>query len=646
MAADPLIGQVVQHFRIGREIGRGGMGIVYEAEHERFPEKRAAVKVLPPNTPTEARTQLFREARACMRLSHEGLVETYDCGEISLPTGATPYILMQLILGETLRSRLLAKNGRGLDVAAAVKVAEQVAAAMAYAHSQGVIHRDLKPGNLMLSTSPLTPAEWRVKILDFGIAKLIGEQPTQPFERVHGTLTYLPPERLSGQGDPDGRGDVYALGCVLYELLCGTPPFTGVDAMVQLNHLKRTPTPLHRRVPGISPALDRLVQKMLAKDPVARPTMAVLAERLRQLLADPQELELRHSSVGTRIARIAVSMLPVLFLLAVGFVLWPHIAVSFHLGSAYFAADSFRMGTSPSSLPALYELSDRLYGTMYGPKEQSELHLYRKNQIFGRELPQRAVRLHAFRLDRHEVRNADFATWLESIRRTDSQAIEIRTRRDSSDGSAFYEIFMRGTLLCVLDKDRTFGGLTVKNGHFEVRKGLENRPVTTVTWQGARRFCMDRGARLPSEAEWEYAATDRGRYDNPWGDEDPDCSHSVVERGTVYHRCTGQTPPLPDVCSSRKDITSDGVCDLGGSLSEWVEDLFSPSYPTCESTGCLSPVVRGATETEHARGLHVLRGGAWSLDLLSTRSTGRRSAMENLDYPSGEIGFRCAQDAE
>jgi len=638
LTADPLLGQVVQHFRIVREIGRGGMGIVYEAEHERFPEKRAAVKVLPPNTPTEARAQLFREARACMRLSHEGLVETYDCGEISLPTGTTPYILMQLIPGETLRSRLLATSGRGLDVVAAVKVVEQVAAAMAYAHSQGVIHRDLKPGNLMLSASPLMPADWRVKILDFGIAKLMGEQPTQPFERVHGTLNYLPPERLSGQGDPDGRGDVYALGCVLYELLSGTPPFTGADAMVQLNHLKRTPTPLHRRVPGISPALERLVQRMLAKDPAARPTMAVLAERLRQLLADPQALALRPPTVGTRIAKVAVSMLPVLFLLAVGFALWPHIAASFHVGSAYFAADSFRMGTSPASLPALYEMSDRLNG--------NEVHVYRKNRIFDRELPQRAVRLHAFRLDRHEVRNADFAAWIESIRRVDSQAIEIRTRRDSSDGSVFYEVFLRGTLLSTPYEDRTYGGLTVENGRVEVRKGMENRPVTTVTWQGARRFCMDRGARLPTEAEWEYAATDRGRYRNPWGDEEPDCSHSVVERGKDDRRCIEQSPLLPDVCSSRKDITSDGICDLGGSLSEWVEDLFLPRYPDCEPAGCLSPVVRGATETEHERGFHVLRGGAWSLDFLSTRPTGRRSAYKDPAYTSGEIGFRCAQDAE
>ena len=111
------------------------------------------------------------------------------------------------------------------------------------------------------------PAEWRVKILDFGIAKLIGEQPTQPFERVHGTLTSLPPERLSGQGDPDDRGDVYALGCVLYELGSGRPPFIGADATVQLNHLKRTPIPLHRRVPGIFPALDQLVQRILAAAP-------------------------------------------------------------------------------------------------------------------------------------------------------------------------------------------------------------------------------------------------------------------------------------------------------------------------------------------------------------------------------------------
>ncbi|WP_163992864.1 serine/threonine-protein kinase [Pyxidicoccus caerfyrddinensis] len=276
---DALLGALVGQYRITRELARGGMGVVYEAVHEAIGQ-RAAVKVLQDlSGRASSRSRFLNEARAVSLVHHPGLVRVFDFGE--LPTGK-PYILMELVEGESLRERL-ARGGPSLEVGTALRIARQIAAALCAVHARDIIHRDLKPENVMLVRDEEAAGGERVKLLDFGIARLVGDGSVRTTEGVVlGTALYMAPEQCAGSDDLDDRADVYALGVVLYELLAGGPPFQGEPTAVMRQHLFQEPPPLPERLrlPGELPALLR---RMLAKEPSRRPRMVELAEALQQL---------------------------------------------------------------------------------------------------------------------------------------------------------------------------------------------------------------------------------------------------------------------------------------------------------------------------------------------------------------------------
>jgi serine/threonine-protein kinase len=263
-----LIGATVANHRILSVLGRGGYGTVFLAEHCTI-GRRAAIKVLSPALAADPQMveRLFREARAANQIHHSGIVEIYDCGQ-SPDLGA--YLIMEHLEGETLGARLERKQKLPPDELAVI--VEQVADALQKAHAASIVHRDLKPDNIFLVGDPQSSAPPRVKLLDFGMAKLRdGIGPETLTDVVAGTPLYMSPEQFASLKNVDHRTDVYALGVICYQALCGRPPFAD-QAPIQLMqlHLHQAPPPLRSLDPRIPPDLEDSVFRALAKDPAER----------------------------------------------------------------------------------------------------------------------------------------------------------------------------------------------------------------------------------------------------------------------------------------------------------------------------------------------------------------------------------------
>jgi serine/threonine protein kinase len=259
-------------FRITSLIGAGGMGEVYRAWDTRL-DRQVAIKVLPQVSAIDdaGRERFEAEARAISRLTHPRISTLYDVGSASVGSMSVQYLVMELVEGETLAARL--KRGP-LAVDQALAIAIEIAEALAAAHAAGVIHRDVKPANIMLTRSG-------AKLLDFGLARLrpslgvghaasgAGDPATHP-TGLFGTLPYMAPELLRGAG-ADARTDLFAFGAVLYEMLAGSPAFAaGSEADLVAAILEREPTAISARQPQTPPSLERLIATCLAKDPDER----------------------------------------------------------------------------------------------------------------------------------------------------------------------------------------------------------------------------------------------------------------------------------------------------------------------------------------------------------------------------------------
>jgi non-specific serine/threonine protein kinase len=250
-------------YRIEGRIGEGGMGVVYRARQLNL-DRPVAVKVLSRGAATcaEALERFRREALAVARLRHPNIVTVHDFGDAE---GVGAYIVLELLEGRPLHAEI-ARRGR-FEPAQAVALARQVCAALRAAHAAGIVHRDLKPSNIFLEEGPQGVA---AKVRDFGIAKLRGgdnlavDRVTAP-GAIIGTPAYMSPEQCEGR-DLDARSDIYSLGLVLYEMLTGRPPFLArsVPAAIRM-HTSEPPVPPGARAPGISPALDAVVLRALAK---------------------------------------------------------------------------------------------------------------------------------------------------------------------------------------------------------------------------------------------------------------------------------------------------------------------------------------------------------------------------------------------
>jgi eukaryotic-like serine/threonine-protein kinase len=265
---DALVGTVLEGaYRITRLIGQGGMGAVYEAVQLRL-NKRVAIKLMARDLAAnhQALARFHREAEITSHLGHPHLVTVVDFGQAE---SGEPYMVMEYLEGEDLDHRLRRVGRMPLD--AVVPVVRQVASALNAAHDQGVVHRDLKPGNIFLVQIPGEPDF--VKVLDFGVSKMMAARTRLTNVRsTLGTPIYMSPEQASGMVEEiDHRVDQWALACIAWEMLLGRPPFVADDVTALLFQIvKMDPQPLVPRVPGLPPAVETELRRALSKRPADR----------------------------------------------------------------------------------------------------------------------------------------------------------------------------------------------------------------------------------------------------------------------------------------------------------------------------------------------------------------------------------------
>src|ERR671910_361251 len=264
--------RLADRFVLQNELGSGGMGRVFLGR-DTVLDRPVAIKLLNPiHGGTDFGDRFQREGRTAARLAHPNVVQVYDAGEAEFDGRETYYIVMEYIPGGDLQG-LIAERGRlsGHELA---RLGEEICAGLAHAHERGVIHRDIKPHNILLDENG------HARVTDFGIARALDATQATRTGAYLGTAAYSSPEQLQGH-KVTPKSDIYSLGATLYQAATGVPPFTGQTPLeIASQHVSRTPVPPRERGADVSKDLESLILTCLAKDPDDRPTVEVLRSRL------------------------------------------------------------------------------------------------------------------------------------------------------------------------------------------------------------------------------------------------------------------------------------------------------------------------------------------------------------------------------
>jgi serine/threonine-protein kinase len=280
------------HYELDCEIGRGGMGIVYRAKDRRL-KRTVAIKVLPPELAfrSEIKSRFLREAETAAQLNHPNIVDIYSVDEAE----GIVYFVMAYVAGDNLAKRLHDRGVLAPDETR--RILREVADALAYAHERGVVHRDIKPDNILLDLGSGRPM-----VTDFGIARAItegGDSRLTATGMAIGTPAYMSPEQAAGEREIDGRSDLYSLGIVAYQMLVGEPPFVATSTPAMLvKHLSERPTPLAQRRADVPEDLALAVMRCLEKDPASRHPSATALVAALDGLALPETMGRSSTGVG------------------------------------------------------------------------------------------------------------------------------------------------------------------------------------------------------------------------------------------------------------------------------------------------------------------------------------------------------------
>ncbi len=652
---------IAGRYRLDTCLGRGAFGVVYKALDQRNPDRRIAIKLLESSQISTSHAERFATECAALELlsPHPNIVTLYESGV----DAGTHYMVMERIEGETLAAWLKARTAHSERTWPEVYVIiEQLCAALAIAHAVenpgAIVHRDLKPDNIMISTSKR--GDLQVKLLDFHVARVGPRISELPGHRV-GTAPYMAPEQAVGDHAHLGpAADIFSIGVIAVELLAGAPELpkskqgtTGTNLSGTL--LLRWLTTKRRDVPF---AALTVIERALRSNPAERyPDAALLGEEWRQaqkagsVSFGPIAMIGRHRWVTDTLAMLG----PVSMALLTGIAVSPVSQTPYSLGLGRRAQPP-NVQTPTDVLPAMHKDATGQESSRLRPRKQTRMRLlpgghfrmgsskleaesayyFCRAQMgnkcqraeFDRELPVHEVELSSFWLDEHEVTAEQYAEWLNQT----ATKVQLKEER---------YVWLDGVPL--VDLYPTFGasrGLqwqTTPKLQFSPPSAWEKRPMAQVSWFGARSYCKSQGMRLPTEAEWEFASRRGFGFQFPWGTSEPRCG-AVVMGSSGQAKCDSGGPA--DVGTATQDRTPDGIRDLGGNVSEWVEDGFYQRYQDCSANGCKNPLREAPPSQRHHP--RVQRGGSWAESAAVSRSGSRSQAAPQEMMQN--VGFRCAAD--
>ncbi|MCC6998582.1 MAG: protein kinase [Deltaproteobacteria bacterium] len=655
-----MVGDKLGSYHLVRQIGAGGMGAVFEGRHELL-DNRVAIKVLLPELSSDADAvkRFFNEARAATRVKHPGITQIFDFGTAK---DGSAYFVMELLDGESLAARL--RRQPRLTVAEQAAIGRQISGILAAAHQAEIVHRDLKPDNIFLTRDPEMPGGVRVKVLDFGIAKLAGSgsAPISVKTRtgsVMGTPYYMSPEQCRGSGEVDLRADIYSLGCVLFEMATSRPPFTGTGLGEVLGAHQFVEPPRPRSLnPGVPPALESLILKTLHKTPDGRPqTMTAVAAALDDIAraapsagaaaavgldstlpqqtlpaqASPEQVLPVSTTLGAAAGQ--ASRAPSSSGTSRRALLGGAAAVVIAAGAlvAYRATRAPARPPAPHPQPGLPSATAPT-GDAAAPTTEATPATPAPRPAPGLALANRFVRLSGA---------PGRVLMGVASERARENVVGFRPSRAVEAPRVDFSIHEHEVTWGELEPWLAEHPEAVVNRPAWVPAEAAQRarlPATGVSWTAAKAYCRFLGAVLPTEAEWEYAARGAARRPYPWGAEQLD-----LMRTHVYAGPGAQVEP---VMTSDQDRTPGPyIYDLLGNAQEWTSELWREDVPGQDE----SWVQAGGLTFRTVRGLPVatsllpnqavpLEGAAYREPLCATGTCAKETASI-LEL----VGFRCVQ---
>jgi len=614
---DQLSGQIIDgRYRIEGLIGVGGMGSVYRATRILIGDE-VAIKILHSERVADPNTaQRFRrEAQAAARLKHPNAVSIYDFG---VSSEGLQYLVMELIEGQSLREVM---NTRGtLEPTFCAEIISQVCAALDEAHRQQIVHRDIKPDNIILNS---TSAGLRVKVLDFGIAKLRDDAASHLTQTgsVMGTPHYMSPEQCLGE-ELDARADIYSVGIVLYEMLCGRVPFSApVSTAVVVQHVNQPPPPMRSVNPGVPERLSQTVLWALAKTREARPqTAGMFAQQIAIASAtdtpEANQMAATASAVSANVFAGTPSfelptpqqMAATVHLPSLSGSTGKVIAARATGGRGTVTVPSVKSGLRKIAYVAgafalLLALAGLIYWNPLRRAERTDAASPGTTADHGEtSVPMSYIAGGRFLMGSTELIQGD----------EDSKPAHFVSVKPFYLDA--YEVSCEEYKKCVDARKCKAPANWVNN---QYPSGTAHQPVTRVSWEDANAYAAWVGKRLPTEEEWEFAARGPQSLLYPWGVSwKDDCANA-----------NGASSGLKDV-GSFKCGSPYGVSDMIGNAWEWTSSSWA-AY----SNGLLANPGSGNEK--------VIRGGSWE----SPRSI-TSAFRQGFSGPGDQTGFRCARDAK
>ncbi len=613
-------GKVFQgKYKVIKMIGSGGMGQVYVANHIALGSK-VAIKVL--NTTfigdeEEATDRFKREAKATAAIDHPNAVKVFDFGV----EDNVCYLVMEYLNGESLRKRLT--RLKQFSIPEALNLIQQVCSVLEAMHHKGIVHRDLKPDNIFFHNQEDREV---VKVLDFGIAKVSGstlsEGKLTSTGALLGTPHYMSPEQCQGM-KLDGRSDLYSFGVILYELLCGSLPFEAENTLSMLfKHVRDNPINIKQVMPELPQSIADVVMKLLEKqpknryqsakefaqvfsetvqsNPITRNTNSISTEKIVYVdVPRPQNIVVENVAPSTNpFVKYAVSSIAIVLIFSI-FGIWKMSSSEVNIVNS----------SSPTPIDTAKKLSEKEIllkeNFVLIPATSATIGTNGKKcdyipgcTVEDFEKPAHGVNLEAYYIGKYEVTNADYYEFIKATNYNVPTNWDKETK-SFSDGAA-------------------------------------KLPVNQISWDDVVAYCKWRKEkekidfRLPSEAEWEYAARGNSEALFPWGDDwDSSFVYGAKPADRIKNPASIDVPP-----NNSSDRSPFGIFAMAGNVAEWTSSSFN-AYPN-------SAYEKKVTEKDQE--CRVVKGGSFNAEPTYLRVTSR--AWYEVTKKDSNIGFRLAVTAK